>query len=768
MTYSAVVEAADGRRPISKIWESKCRPSIATWLLLAFAVVASAAGPEASVGGPSGIKAFIDRPGVYAVEIRELCAPADCEAGFPVERLRLVCRGRPVPHWLEYGATATPYRVLFVADTAMFQPGDQRDGRPLRVVELTFDGGTGKGPASDLFSDPSVLRDGPGHPGLERASVRRRLHLEENLLRAAVTMGDADEVDTLWFWAMLTQQRSSQLEIEIGGIPDRQARGGPDLEVSIRLLGWSLTSVPEGVSQHHVDVFLNDVKVGEGDFRGRQMTTLHISDVSDTLLHADTNRLRVKVPERSVEGSGEPILDIVYLDWVELRYQAGSPLADGAAPVEVDASDTPRWLADPEGSPTADLMAASGWTAQRRAPGGWVVPAGEATELWIIDHDEIRTPLALEPLNTGVGPLPAKVEYVMITPPELAAGTERLAEFHRSLGRTVAVVDAVEVYDVFGGGEKSAGAIRRFLDFVYENSGRLRWVLLVGDADWFEPDDRLPYLRPDPADRNRIPAWTFLSSYGPAASDHFYAADRKNSANPRFAVGRLPVVDAATLDGYVSKVVAWAAAPTRDTAPSMLMLRDSSKGSQLQQERMRARLRGIGLDIFAPEFSSADSDLGEVAIAAFDRRPSVVYFGGHGSRFMWELGDPENPRPETFFDRDDVGRLEPTVRQPIALSMSCATAPFDHPSAGSLGETMVLSGSRGAVAFIGASAALFTPPRFGESLVRDLLVQETLGDAFVAAKRRTVNDPVSYLYNLLGDPGLPLSAQREDADAEEQ
>jgi hypothetical protein len=443
-----------------------------------------------------------------------------------------------------------------------------------------------------------------------------------------------------------------------------------------------------------------------------------------------------------------------------------SPLADGSAPLEVDASSDPRWLADPEGLPTSRLFAAAGWSPARRREGGWVLPPGAATELWVVDPDQIREPKAIEPLASGARSIPADTEYVMIAPRPLAAGTRRLAELHRRLGQTVVVVDADAVYDEFGGGERSAEAIRRFLMYQYGRSGRLRWVLLVGDADWFEPDDRTPYLEPDASDRNWIPTWTYLSAYGPAASDHFYAMDPADEASPRFAVGRLPVVDPGVLDAYVAKVAAWTEAPAPPNPRSVLLMTDASRGSKLQQERLRKRLADLPIELTAPDRGAADPE--NEAIAAIDRHPWLVYFGGHGSRYLWELGEPGDPESTSFFNREDVGKLEPTARQPIVLSMSCATAPFDHPSADSLGEVMVLSGDRGGVAFVGASAPLFTPPRFGEALVRELLTEQTLGDAFVAAKRQLGRAQVSNLYNLLGDPALPLSAQRPEGGAEKQ
>ncbi len=718
---------------------------------------------EAATAGVSpGAKLYVDRPGVYAVDLQRIVSLTGAPPDLPAPGLRLTCRGRVVPHWLVDEGPAGR-RLLFLADSAMFRPGDVRDATPMRVVMLTWDAGQVAAPASGRSGLP-----GPGAPAeLTTATVRRRLHLEQNVLRAAVTSGDADAVDTLWYWAMLTQQSSSQLEVDLGDLSDRATEGQLDLEVTVRLLGWSRTPAPGAESQHRVDLFLNDQKIGESAFDGRRKSSIQVEGIPASMLRDGGNRLRIKVPARAVRGSPDPLLDIVYVDWVDVRYTAGSPLASGAAPLLLGASPVPRWLPDPAGPPASRLMTAAGWTATRRREGGWVVPPCAMTEVWVVDRDDVREPIALEPRSTGARSIPADVEYVMIAPSELRAGAERLAELHRRLGQTVAVVSANAVDDEFGGGERSAAAIRRFLRWQYDRTRSLHWVLLVGDADWFEPDNRAPsLLTPGPDDRDRVPTWTYLSSFGPAASDHYYGADPQHEAVPRFAVGRLPVVDPAVLDAYVAKVEAWVGAGARPGDAVVLMLSDASKGSRLQQERMRRRLAGLPLRVVTLKDAPGPPD--EAAIAALDQRPDIVYFGGHGSRYMWELGDPGDPEPASFFDRADVARLKPTTRPPIVLSMSCATAPFDHPSADSLGEVMVLNSNRGAVVFVGASAPLFTPPRFGELLVRGLLREATVGDAFVAAKRQAARVHVSHLYNLLGDPGLPLLADHPNAGAEDQ
>ena len=153
---------------------------------------------------------------------------------------------------------------------------------------------------------------------------------------------------------------------------------------------------------------------------------------------------------------------------------------------------------------------------------------------------------------------------------------------------------------------------------------------------------------------------------------------------------------------------------------------------------------------------SSETALDLQVVDAFRREPAVVYFAGHGSRHIWGLGGPYEMGETTRFDFDDLRPMEPPSRLPTVLSISCATAPFDHPSSSSLGEAMLLDRERGAVAFVGASATLYTPPRFSLEILEGFLWQgRTLGEALVAAKGAVNKPQVSHLYNLLGDPAQP-------------
>jgi hypothetical protein len=89
--------------------------------------------------------------------------------------------------------------------------------------------------------------------------------------------------------------------------------------------------------------------------------------------------------------------------------------------------------------------------------------------------------------------------------------------------------------------------------------------------------------------------------------------------------------------------------------------------------------------------------------------------------------------------------------------MTCYSAPFDHPTADSIGEKFLRLPDRGAIAVLAASWRSDPNPGFSEALVGELLAGGTIGEAIQRAKRTQLSAAPIELYNLLGDPALPLA-----------
>ena len=729
------------------------------WLVL---LVASLAAPSWAVpsepktpGDTAELKIYVAEPGVYAVPFEAIQKVFEAPVSTSAEALELSHRGRPVRLWIEGGEPGRfgpGDRLRFVAPSRLFQYRPRDDASPLAVLLLDVDGVSHRPPSLNLEQPPDQPPDPDGGPWPQARPIRS-LRFEQDRVRAPLTSRDA-QVDSMWFWTSVSQLASAEQRIELGSLAD--LREGGELRIRIRALGWSRALETGGLPQHRLDVFLNGTPIGGGSWDGRRIHEIEITGVDRSLLGA-ANELTLKVPSRKPEGSESELVDVSYVDWVELEYSADpESIRAGSGPILLDASEQPRWLPGAPGSRRP--VTGDGRPLRHHRGYGWLAPASsERLEIWAAEPGDLLSPVGLEAVTAGIKEIPSSTEYLVIAGPFLLDGSRRLAELHRRRGLRTYVVDVRAVYDAFDHGYRSAAAIRRFLLWQSRRDAALRYVLLVGDADWLTADDRLPYGHGTPVRRNRIPTWTHLSDYGPGASDHGYAADPEDEASPLFAVGRLPAADADELRPAVDKIARHLESAAPCSKPTILLTSDRSGASESRRWRLLQRLDALDVRIETPE-TAVDRPADVALVEALRRSPDIVHFDGHGGRHMWQLGGPLEFERDLFFEFDDLELLEQTAeRLPVMLAVSCATAPFDHPSSGSLGEALVLGPGRGAVAYIGASVRLVNPPRVSPLFVEALVEEETLGDALVSAKRRIGLTSISSLYNLIGDPALPLS-----------
>jgi len=89
--------------------------------------------------------------------------------------------------------------------------------------------------------------------------------------------------------------------------------------------------------------------------------------------------------------------------------------------------------------------------------------------------------------------------------------------------------------------------------------------------------------------------------------------------------------------------------------------------------------------------------------------------------------------------------------------MTCYSAPFDHPTADSIGEKFLRMPDRGAIGVLAASWRNSPGLRFSEAMLNELTQPGTMGEAVMRAKRNQTNRLMIETYNLLGDPATSLA-----------
>ncbi len=745
-------------------------------LLLGAATGAARAGER--------FKLRILEAGVYGLAYEELAAAGLTAAGVPSARLGLSSRGRPAPLWVEDGGDGVfgpGDRLEFVAERLPGEVSYFNETTPYNVYWLELDA-----------EAPWHGGEAPAAAGCPPAKARVERHLERDLLRVRFP-GVADErTDEIWYWSRLTYLEGAAFELDVD-LSDLALRDPEPLALTISLRGWSaLPRTLQQLDDHEVEVLWNGLPVASARWdNGRGDQRIEVAELPGRALEPAANQLTVRVPKRTAAG-GEALVDVVLLNWIELGYPRNTTRLAGQDQVvwQAPAAACLELPTDPAHGTRAYRTDGRRFTARAGAP--LRVPQAEDPALWLVADDALRSPSAIQrDAPSEWRTTRHRADYLMIAHPSLLAAVEPLAEFHRSRGLAVALIDVEDVYDEFSDGIETPRAIREFVHHAWQDWQRPapRFVLLVGDASWdsknptvvdanyadwafgpefknvleqFPKNESTPYAdHPEANIRGLVPTWPTVTYQGHAASDNAFVVFGEDGA-PSLAIGRLPVLRPEEVETIVSKTIAYATRPPLGPwRARSLFITNETQHHQMQSDALAAdlALRGFGIVRVYPLSSETSNEHHtRRLIEAFDEGQLLVHFLGHGGRYIWRTGPPDFKKNHDLFTLDDLDRLAPTGKPAIVLSMSCYSAPFDHPNADSIGEKFLRLADKGAAAVIAASWRNAPGRDFSSHLLAELTQPgATVGEALLHAKQRVRARTFRDQYNLLGDPALPVA-----------
>ncbi|MEM7482162.1 MAG: C25 family cysteine peptidase [Acidobacteriota bacterium] len=724
--------------------------------------------------------------GVYRVTYEDLTAAGLSLAFLPSSALRL-----------RQGDTIQPIRRLD-GDDGRFGPGDRLEFVARRLAgDFTYHHGWADRNVYWLEThregSPSIV-ESAAQAGGRPTPLRGSIHLEEEeiLLRFPRETLLTDEG---WYWKRLSHLDREPFAMPIR-LPHLDAASSRPVTLRLRFRGWSKvlqTTPPQPGSSkpddHRVEVLLDGRVVGEGRWNNhRDGYLLSIEGLSARAFQGGEARLALRVPRRGPED--QPLVDVSALDWIELDYPRIGQLArSGRRITPENAPATVR--ADPN-QPVAV------WSddGQRIS-----LPAGEGhfrlpsfPSFFTVADDTLRTP---ERITVGRPPRLRSedrgADYIAVVHPRLRKAVQPLIQAHRQRGLRVEIVGIGEIWHEFGGGVPHPRALREFLAYAHHHwhPPAPRFVLLVGDASW---DTRNPVIRkqnyaelpyapgrglllgtnraqtysdqPYRNRRNLIPTASYGSLLGHAATDNWFVAFGEDDLHPQMAIGRFPVVEEAEVAAIVAKTLrALDGPPPGPERREVVWISDGNSIVESTNRRLIRQLtaRGFTDRRIRPQASDASpAERRERLLAAFDSGPPLIHFIGHGGRNIWRTGLSEEEALKDLFTLEDLDRLQAQKQSPIVLSMSCYSAPFDHPNVDSIGEKMLRLENRGAVAVLAASSRNSPSFRMSWTLLRELLDSDTLGEAIQIAKGKTNNRDFIEQYNLLGDPALPVGLAAAD------
>lgn len=373
-------------------------------------------------------------------------------------------------------------------------------------------------------------------------------------------------------------------------------------------------------------------------------------------------------------------------------------------------------------------------------------------------------------------------DLFIITNNDFLSEANRLANFHRNNGLTVAVIDIQKIYNEFSCGMQDITAIRDFLKMFYDRATNIqempKYALLFGDAS-FDYKDKLG------KGQNIVPTYESYQSFSQINSyctdDYFGYLDNNegedievaNNINRLdIAIGRLPVDNIEQARGVVDKIINYNTINTMKDWRNNLCFVADDEDSNLhfgQVENLVAlttienkdyyNIDKIYLDAFNQE-NAAGGDryptVNDAILRKLKTGTFLMNFTGHGG--------PRNWTQERVFNIEDIKELDNKDNLPLFITATCDFSPYDDIEHHSAGENLLSNANGGAIALLTTTRVVYAHENFlMNSQVLDFLFQNvngrkpTVGEIMMQAKNNATQSTNNRKFVLLGDPALTLA-----------
>jgi len=377
----------------------------------------------------------------------------------------------------------------------------------------------------------------------------------------------------------------------------------------------------------------------------------------------------------------------------------------------------------------------------------------------------------------------APADYVIITAPAFLNAANKYKNFLQSQkGFSVNVVNSVELYQEFSGGQASAIGIRNYLKTLLNKASLLnkpapQYLLLLGmgnyDAKHLNYNKQLPVYESGSSN-------SYLNSY---SSDDFFAVLKDNDdinlvnsiSDLAIAVGRIPARETAEADTIVAKMIQYATASTggiwqnrltwvADDGDYNLHLQDAEAITQnLKSKTNRWDYKKIYLDLFPASSSTSGNTyplVNEAIKQTINEGSLLLNYTGHGNYLR--LSEEAVISQEQFNSWSNKGKL------PIMVTASCNFAPYDQPAFSPIAFDALLKNSNGIIALVAANRLVYA---YSNREINDLFIGQlfvpdnsgqypSIGKALQKAKilnwQQNGDHINAYKFSLLGDPSMQL------------
>ncbi len=627
----------------------------------------------------------------------------------------------------------------------------------------------------------SVDGGNPSHvvPGTYTAQIKR----ETNDKQAVAVVQDPD--DDLYLWTFLTADSVADTFNTSFSVDRLERTAGTEATLAIRLYGASVTP-------HRVRAWLNDNLLGETTFSGMgphwaeftfnaetsaalkdsaagqgantlKLTALLPSGASGSRVGMDKYQLSYRrtcfadTTSRSLEAAAEGSASVTVANVASSNQSAAQTILafDITNPRQIRAITNVR--VERANIPATTTLS---WLASFNPPASnarfVVIRPMTPSSARVVAATEVsvETPANLNsPTNQG--------SYVVVAHPSLMAQAAQLAA-HRSSEFRVKLVSVDDVFNDFAHGLATPHALRSFAQTAQSSWAiPLRYLLLVGEGTY-------DYRDHTTVGDNLIPPLMVNTLFGLAGSDTLFG-NVLGDGQMRVRVGRLPVKNAAQFQAVYDKILAYEAQSPLVPRKALLVAdQPDAAGDFIAgiQEVEHYLAPTYSSQLVHPPYGPAPINapaLRSQIQTAINAGVDTLNYIGHGAEdhfgansvdYYMKVDQPQTLTPS----------LNPGMRLPIVVTMTCVAANFANPGWTTLVEGLLrqpLAGAAGAIGPTGLS--LDAEAAYINRFVMEQLactINGRLGDIFAqSASLYGTGGPrltPVWIYNLLGDPAMPV------------
>jgi len=352
-------------------------------------------------------------------------------------------------------------------------------------------------------------------------------------------------------------------------------------------------------------------------------------------------------------------------------------------------------------------------------------------------------------------------ELVIISHRKFFEKAEQYAEYKASKGISNVLVDVDDVYKEFNYGKISPLAIKKYLQYAYQNwEIRPKYLLLIGDASW----DSRKVLAGSRSE-------SYIPSFGWPVSDHWFGLLDGDDFDPEIIVGRIPAQTEQEVANYIEKAITFETQPNARWMKKFLFL---SGGDGELQRRSFASYRYNVFDKVEPypicaetawigikNFNAGSEEQKNEILSHLNSGTIWTFFFGHASSQVFDL------------DGWHVEYMNNKGRTGFLSTLSCNAGAFAEPfDLHGRNESYVLAKDNGFVITYGSTGvgmvegALSLMTYMVDGLSDYRIALRRSGDILLYGASRL--DPSQWVYyvtrdlvSLLGDPTLSIRLGNE-------